>query len=651
MRKKFKAFGRGAIEFLYPENPKILAFLRQHQQETLLVVINLSRYAQVAELDLSQYTGYIPHEVFSGNVFPVVKDTPYVFTLGIHDYFWFILHKEEDQAMHTMESFQSEISLPGTSWEILFKDAYRGQLESSLLPAYLPKCRWFRSKSQVIRSLQVREDILLTDRIFRHHLLILEVAYIEEASELYLLPLSFLEESRAKDLEEEFPQAIIAKIHLDDHTGLLYDGVFSPDFRRLFLGYLSNNSKIAGVKGQCMASLSQQGIVQLQDTNRDLESSVLKTEQTNTSILYQSDFYLKLYRKIEEGLNPDSEMSAYLSEVKQFPNVPVYLAQLQYYRPGNEPMTLGLIQEYVLNQGDAWTFCLDHLNHYFEALLAQKKDVHLQADLPTSYFKIRSDTIPDPWQQFFEGYFLEMISLLGKITGELHLNLAQDTKNQAFRPEPFSTLYQRSLYQSMRHLVRKNLNSLRKNSEILPEELQEEIRNLVSHEQTLLETLAQITQQKINSQKIRIHGDYHLGQVMFTGNNFVIIDFEGEPARALSERRLKRSCFRDIAGMLRSFHYASYAALYKQASIRPDDIPFLQHWAHPWHIITGGVFLNEYLDTVSGASFIPQRQSEMEVLLNIFLLEKAVYELGYELNNRPDWIHLPIQGIKQILAI
>jgi maltose alpha-D-glucosyltransferase/alpha-amylase len=138
---------------------------------------------------------------------------------------------------------------------------------------------------------------------------------------------------------------------------------------------------------------------------------------------------------------------------------------------------------------------------------------------------------------------------------------------------------------------------------------------------------------------------------MFTGNNFVIIDFEGEPARALSERRLKRSCFRDIAGMLRSFHYASYAALYKQASIRPDDIPFLQHWAHPWHIITGGVFLNEYLDTVSGASFIPQRQSEMEVLLNIFLLEKAVYELGYELNNRPDWIHLPIQGIKQILAI
>jgi len=203
----------------------------------------------------------------------------------------------------------------------------------------------------------------------------------------------------------------------------------------------------------------------------------------------------------------------------------------------------------------------------------------------------------------------------------------------------------------MRHLVRRNLAFLRKNIETLTDELKTEAHNLLSHEQTILQTLGKITEQKINSQKIRIHGDYHLGQVLFTGNNFVIIDFEGEPSRALSERRLKRSCFRDIAGMIRSFHYAAYAALYKQASIRPDDIPFLQDWIRPWYQITGGIFIKGYLDTIGGASFIPEKKSEMDILLNTFLLEKAIYELGYELNNRPDWVHLPIQGIKQILSI
>jgi len=651
MRKKLQSIGRGEIEFLYPENPKILAFLRQYGQETLLVVINLSRYAQVAELDLSNYSGYILTEVFSGNKFPMIKEMPYVFTMGIHDYFWFILKKEKGQAMTEIESYKSEITLPGNSWEIIFKDAYRSQLESSIFPLYLPKCRWFRSKSNVIRSISIREDIPLTDKGITHHLLLLEVAYTEGASELYLLPLSFLEEPVAKGLEEETPQAVIAKIYLEDSVGIIYDGFFSPFFRDFLLKIISGNNSIQGVKGNLIAISSQQGTDQFEDQDTNLDSFLLKTEQSNTSILYQSDLYLKLYRKVEEGVNPDSEITAYLSNDRQFSHVPPHLANLEYQLPYSKPITLGIMQEYVYNQGDAWNFSLDHLEHYFEALLSQKNDFQTRPEINSSYFKIDFETIPEILTNCFGGYFLEMISLLGNITGELHLSLAQETINNSFRPEAFSTLYQRSLYQSMRHLVRRNLAFLRKNIETLTDELKTEAHNLLSHEQTILQTLGKITEQKINSQKIRIHGDYHLGQVLFTGNNFVIIDFEGEPSRALSERRLKRSCFRDIAGMIRSFHYAAYAALYKQASIRPDDIPFLQDWIRPWYQITGGIFIKGYLDTIGGASFIPEKKSEMDILLNTFLLEKAIYELGYELNNRPDWVHLPIQGIKQILSI
>ncbi len=651
MRKKFRSFGRGEIEFLYPENPKILAFLRQYQEETLLVIINLSRYAQVAELELSKYSGYIPIEVFSGNKFPMVREHPYVFTLGIHDYFWFTLKKEKEQTMIETGSYKSELSLPGSSWQIILKDAYRGRLESEVLPNFLPKCRWFRSKTSVIRSVSIREDITISDKEQTHHLLLLEVDYTEGSSELYLLPLSFIEEPLAHRLEDESPQAVIARIYLEGSTGIIYDGVFSPDFRGKLLKILSRDESIYGVKGQLMTSSSRQGRVQFEEKDTSLESFLLKTEQSNTSILYQSDFYLKLYRKVEEGVNPDSEITAYLSNDRQFPNVPPHLANLEYRFPHSEPITLGLLQEYVYNQGDAWNFSLDHLEHYFEALLSHKHEIQTRPEISYSYFKSDFETIPEMLKNCFGGYFLEMISLLGKITGELHLSLAQETNNSAFRPEPFSTLYQRSLYQSMRHLVRRNLSFLRKNKDTLTDELKEEANNLLSNEQTILTALGRITEQKIHSQKIRIHGDYHLGQVLFTGNNFVIIDFEGEPARALSERRLKRSCFRDIAGMIRSFHYAAYAALYKQASIRPDDIPFLQDWIRPWYQITEGSFLKGYLDTVAKAPFIPEKRSEMDILLNTFLLEKAVYELGYELNNRPDWVHLPIQGIKQILAI
>ncbi|RMF84353.1 MAG: alpha-amylase, partial [Nitrospinota bacterium] len=252
-------------------------------------------------------------------------------------------------------------------------------------------------------------------------------------------------------------------------------------------------------------------------------------------------------------------------------------------------------------------------------------------------------------QEVIGGVRLELASLLGRRTAELHLALASSGDDPGFAPEPFTMLYQRSVFQSMQSQARKTLQLLRQNLSSLPESLREEAQAVLQQEKEILEHFSAIRKQKISSLKIRIHGDYHLGQVLYTGNDFIIIDFEGEPARALSERRLKRSPFRDVAGMIRSFHYAAHTALLHHASLRPEDLPELEPWAELWYWYISGAFLRAYLDTASNAPFIPQEPHELAILLKAFLLDKAVYEIGYELNNRPTWVGIPLQGIKALL--
>jgi len=247
------------------------------------------------------------------------------------------------------------------------------------------------------------------------------------------------------------------------------------------------------------------------------------------------------------------------------------------------------------------------------------------------------------------GFYLEMVRVLGRRTGEMHLALASSSEEADFAPEPFSMLYQRSVYQSMRSMIRRVLPSLEKNLGRLSAETAAEARAVLDAEQDLLNCQKRILEKKISANKIRIHGDYHLGQVLFTGKDFVIIDFEGEPARAASERRLKRSCFRDVAGMIRSFHYAAYNALLQRGNVRAEDIPLLELWIEPWYQVVSGSFLDEYLKTVGQAPFVPVDSEEREILLQTLLLDKAIYELNYELNNRPAWVMIPIRGIKQIL--
>jgi maltose alpha-D-glucosyltransferase/alpha-amylase len=311
-------------------------------------------------------------------------------------------------------------------------------------------------------------------------------------------------------------------------------------------------------------------------------------------------------------------------------------------------MTVGILQGYVANQGDAWRYTLDSIAHFFDQALTFVGDPVVP---DKKLLELSKEAIPSLVHET-TGPYLESARLLGQRTGELHLALASAAGDPTFAPEPFTDFYRRSLYQSMRNLTAQNLDLLRQRMNTLAEDVRGYAQEVLDRRGEILNQFYQVIAQRISASLIRTHGDYHLGQVLYTGNNFVIIDFEGEPARPITERRLKRCPLRDVAGMLRSFHYAANALLSGQANflVRPEDLPALEKWARFWQTWISAIFLNSYLETTKQASFLPRDQRELQVLLDIYLLEKAVYEIGYELNCRPDWVRVPIQGVLQLLG-
>lgn len=647
IRKKYKAFGRGDIEFLTTNNSKIIAFVRRYQDEIILVVMNMSRFSQAVEVDLSKYAGFLPEEIFSGNKFPLIKETPYVLTLGFNDYYWFLLRKDINVISVKDKQKLPEIRLQKNLKELM-EGTYLDYLKNQILPDYLKKCRWFASKSKHIRNVEILEDIPLISNNNSFQLLILKIYYTEGPVENYLLPICY---TSAEDIEktENKPERMIAKLSIGGEEGFLYDAVYNKIFRNILLGLMVRKTYVRGIQARLKIRVTN-GCKKLLNKNTGfINSEVIKTEQSNTSINYDNIFLFKLYRRLEIGKNPETEMLKFITEKTKFSNIPPIDGAIEYLLPEGESITLGLVQRVVQNERDAWNFTLDALGRYFDRILSKKPK---KEDIPKPSYSLLNSSYQDIHPLIHEcigEFYFEMISLLGKRTGQLHLALASQPDDPDFSPEPFSKLYQQSVYQSMRSLVKKNMQMLKMDINNLSENLQYQAIELLTMEHEILNRLEKIAHNKITAMKIRIHGDYHLGQVLYTGKDFVIIDFEGEPARALGERRLKRSCFRDVAGMIRSFHYAAYNMFLKHESIRPEDLTILEPWIEPWYYAVSGTFLNAYLETVCNAPFIPKEKKSIEILLESFLLEKAVYELGYEINNRPDWIMIPVRGILGII--
>ncbi len=649
MRKKYKAFSRGDIEFLPLENSKVLVFLRTYEDETILVIANLSRFSQAAELDLREYKDYVPMEVFSQNKFPIIKENPYLFMMGPNGYYWFLLTKEKVGG-EAADGEKSPTVINVNRWENLLTGKGLQTFENSVLPKYLDKCRWFGGKAKTIRKIRVMEGIDIPSKADFFALLLIEVSYNEGLPEVYQLPIAFTPEEKEEEIKNNPPQSYIASISVAGQRGVLYDAVFNSNFRKILFTMMAKKKKLRSAGSELSFYATKETSKLLSNKKDELASRVLGVEQSNSSITYEQSFFLKLYRKLDRTLNPDMEITKFLSEKTKFKHVPKFVGAIEHkISESSPPMVLGMMQEMVPNQGDAWAYINDSLNRYFERVLTTEYGKPIPKILGDFSNPVGHEDVPDDFQNLLSAASVERVRLLGIRTGELHMALASGVDDKDFRPEGFSLHYQRSLFSSLQSLVRGTYQSLNKNMKKLPDDIQEEAQEILDMRKDVLDCLKNIYARKITTLKIRNHGDYHLGQVLFTGKDFVILDFEGEPARSFSERRLKRSPLRDVAGMIRSFHYAAYNVLFQNDSIRDEDAEELEKWAEQWYHYMSGFFLKAYLETTKGSDFIPKDQEDLNTLLQTFLLEKAVYEVNYELNNRPDWVIIPMRGIKYIM--
>lgn len=645
MRKRFSAFSRGELRFIGCDNTHVLAFVREFEGQAMLVVANFSRYSQSANLDLQEFSDFRPTEVFSQNEFPVIGERPYSMMIGSSDYYWFQLERVQEVSADDGDGVP-RISVSNRDWATFAKPV-RDVLQKKVLLPYISRARWYRSKSSKVRKLRIDDVAQLGTADNRSWLVLVALELGEDTTETYQIILSRAMRGEAELILEEHPAAVIAGLSEELADGVVYDGVYSGDVRTELLRYFLGRKKLKSTRGEIFVRRGKQLSQMAKELDDPTQSRVLKVEQSNTSILYRDTFFFKLYRKLETGVNPDIELMQFLGDRVGFAGVPRFAGNMEYVRGKSEPSALGLLIDFQQNQSDGWEYAVSEVDRTFEMILSR-------GDLPVpksaaTLFDVKNGAVPTELLEVCEPFFFEMIELLGQRTGELHLALASDRQTPEFTPEAFSRLYQRSVYQSLRSLVRRTVARVKRVARKLDEDQQALANEVLQREDQILAYIGQITDHEFQAEKIRIHGDYHLGQVLFTGRDFTIIDLEGEPARTLSERRLKFSAFRDVAGMIRSFHYAVSSRFLQRSDLREEDALRLEPWLEPWYTSVAGTFLNAYLRTVDGASFIPSDQADIRLLVNIFTVEKAIYEVGYEIDNRPDWLMIPLRGVRFVI--
>ncbi|NTW54688.1 MAG: maltose alpha-D-glucosyltransferase [Chlorobaculum sp.] len=640
--RRFKAFNRGKIEFLKGNNPKVLMFIRSFEDETILTVINLSRNAQAVNVDLSAYEGCVPEELFSMNRFPKVRTEPYMVALAPYGYFWLRLLKDEPVAGR--EAQLEKVVMQAGSWPELFAGRNLDRLETSLLPPYYKSVRWFGGKARNIIRVRVLDTVPVAG-MENALMAVTEVHYPSGENERYQLPLTFAPLEKGDLSNESFRRHAIARIDLDSRAGYLIDASIDESFRKSLLDLILSKETWPGSVGSISAESGK--LLDVAAGSELPASHLMGSEQSNTSISYDEQFCLKLYRKIDTGIAPEIEMSRILTDRTGFRNMPVYLGSIDYAKNHRERYSIGILQNFVPNECDGWQLSLDHVLRYYETVLLRCAQGICPPQLPTL-----SDTtheLPPVMRELVGEFYLEMVGKLAERTAEMHIALGSLDSDAAFAPEPFTSLYQRSIFQAMTDQVKRTMIFLRDSMRSVPKEARPLAEELLNMETTILEQFEPIRREKIETVKVRIHGDYHLGQVLFTGNDFMILDFEGEPARSLSERKIKRSVYRDLAGMLRSFDYAASNVLMLNQSIRPEDRKKLESWAELWSYHVGNHFIDLYTQHTAGKGLIPEEARQRELLLRSYLMNKAIYELNYELNNRPEWLQIPMNGILRLI--
>jgi maltose alpha-D-glucosyltransferase/alpha-amylase len=625
-----EVFGKGRLELLGLDNPRVFAYLRSYQGKTILVVANLSRFAQAVELPLTAYRHYRLIELFSYAPFPTIDHKHYTLTLGPHGFYWFLLQSPEEEAgrqealkpaspppeTQPLPSLTLSGGLETLLVGTMLEGAARDKLEQ-LLPNYLASQRWFGGKEQQLRAVHLTDAVRLQAQPLASYLCLLHVSYHGGEAERYLLPLAAARGEAAERLLRERPQAAIARLQSPSGELLLHDATGNPEFWSAL--YQATRRGWRGRSLQGLYRAETPPTATLPDTR---EVKLLSADQSNSAAVFEGAVFAKLYRKLSEGPNPEVELLDYFQRVG-FSFVPQVKGKVSFKRGGLE-LALGLFQDYLAGEGDLWSIVLSDISRYL--------DRTAETTPPEDGFPKGPEDTPPAWLADSGGEVLQLAQRLGVRTAELHLAL-QQAKEPALIPEPTEPAELKTLARRVRSEARRTQRLL---EGLEPQMLQRGLKVLTGLSGA-------------GWNKIRIHGDYHLGQVLQAEGELYILDFEGEPDRSLEERRHKDQALKDVAGMMRSLEYAVLVAWRGYEHFGGNGN--LELWADLLIRWSQTIFLEAYLTTArqQGASFLPPEPATLAQLLWAYQFDKALYEARYELGHRPEWLELPLRGLRRLL--
>ena len=638
VRKTSHAFGRGSLRFIRPGNRKVLVYLRQYADDTILCVANLSRSAQPAEIELSEHKGTIPIELLGRSVFPPVGELPYLLTLPAYGFYWFRLSREatppawhddrlprEDlPVLVLVEGWNSFFPDRVAAWRAGLATRLRTQLETRIVPQYLAQQRWFAGKGAPITGVRLLDHAERQDPLPRWFAGIYSVesqGQREGNIDRYFVPLAIAFEDTEEARWRKLQPAALARVRQQATVGVLADACADEGFARAIIDAIGASAELPTREGRVRFTPTALYGELRGDPAAELAISPTGAQSSNTTLKIGDGLFLKIYRKLQPGLNPELEIGRYLTEVAHFPNIVPVAGAAEYTDRDAVSYTVALLQAFLPNQGDGWSYTVDYLVRFLED---RRSGVPMLDDA--------------------HGLYLSQVRTLAIRTAELHRALALPTDDPAFAPEAIGAEDLAAWGAATSAAAEVTLGLLADRLPQLPAPVAAEAQALIARRERLLKRIGGCTVTAPRGLKIRRHGDYHLGQVLLRRNDFVIVDFEGEPGRTLAERRRKHSPLTDVAGMLRSFAYARQAALERCALQAGDDCGRWEPQLQLWEQETRRTFIACY-DEVASAAALYGSLEAMRPLLELFEIDKALYEVRYELGNRPEWTRIPLRSL------
>ncbi|HVZ21909.1 MAG TPA: maltose alpha-D-glucosyltransferase [Vicinamibacterales bacterium] len=648
LRKQYQVFGRGTMEFVRTSNRKVLTYIRRYGDEVILCAANLARSVQPVEIPLAPFAGLTPVELLGQTEFPRITDQPYFLTLAPYGFYWFELRESVVPVTSRVAPVIDEpVDVPtlfaGVVWESIFDGSMRSIIERQALVPFLQRQRWFGGKARPIAQARFVDWTSIRRGAHPAFLTVVEAQYADGGRERYVLPLAMSSGADAQAIEAQYPSVVLARIS-GARKGALYDGLFDDGTCAILLASMQEGREVAMQRGRLQAS----NIALTPERSApDVIAPITRSapDQSNTSVMFGTQVIMKLFRRLETGPNPDVEIGTFLAS-RGFTRVPPLVGSIAYAPAEGEAGSIAMLQQYVFNQGNGWQVTIEELGRYFERVwgLPLPEDHRASAH----DWLASAATEPPPEVTHAITTYLAFADVIGRRTGEFHAEMAAPTDDPAFAPERFTREDVRRTADVLRAHAEDRLRLLESALPRLDGRNRDLASEVLLQRDDLLDRLAGLAHVRDGAARIRCHGDYHLGQLLVTEGDVMLLDFEGEPARPLAERRAKCSALRDVAGMLRSFSYAAMTALGAATQVRPEDIERLAPWADFWETWVSATFLRAYLAAARRAPVLPSDPGDLDTLLQAFILDKAMYEVGYELNNRPEWVHIPLSGLLRL---